>query len=98
MNSVENVLKVMTGNGTAALYMFFSESPFCKGVSVFFNTKCNVDIMTVEHFFLINAEIDNNYHTFINIYAPNKETNRSAFFLVFLIRLSLSILNKIVKF
>lgn len=47
--------------------------------------------MTVEHFLFINAKIDNNFHTFINIYVPNKETN-------FSIRLSHSILIKIVKF
>lgn len=47
MNSVENVLKIMTGNGTAGLYMFFSDSPLCKGVLVFFNIKCNVDILNI---------------------------------------------------
>lgn len=50
MNSVENVLKIMIGNGMVELYMFFFDFFFCKGVLVFFNIKCNVDIFNIYKF------------------------------------------------
>lgn len=51
MNSVENVLKIMIGNGMVVLYMFFFfEFFFCKSVLIFFIIKCNVDIFNIYKF------------------------------------------------
>lgn len=63
----------------------FSDSPFSRGVSVLFNKECIIDILNVHKSndgrkLLVNAKIDETLLTIVNLYAPNKESDRIAFF------------------
>lgn len=63
----------------------FSDSPFSRGVSVLFNKECNIDILNVHKSndgrkLLVNAKIDETLLTIVNLYAPNKESDRITFF------------------
>ena len=62
----------------------FSDSSFSRGVSILFSKKYNIDILNVHNSndgrnLLINAKIEDELFTIVNVYAPNKECDRLRF-------------------
>ena len=58
----------------------FSDSSFSRGVSILFSKKCNIDILNVHKSndgrkLLVNAKIEDELLTIVNVYAPNKESD-----------------------
>ena len=66
-------------------YYGLTDSAHSRGVGILFNPKLDITVHSVHYTntgrqLLINVEIKNKLYSFINVYAPNEQSERETFF------------------